>query len=252
MGRAAGSGNAGELLYGLHAVREALVGGTRPLRRIVLARSDRAASELAEMAKAAGVPVHHEPRAALDRIVPDGRHQGVMGVVGAKAFVRTEYLLAEAKQRHEPPLIVVVDGVEDPRNLGAIVRSAEAAGAHGIVIPERRSVGLTATVAKASAGALEHLPVACVPNIVRLVEHLKTAGCWVYALDPDSPKLYTALDLRGAVALVVGGEGQGVRPGVLAHCDGRARIPMRGRVASLNVSVAASVVLFEAQRQRTV
>lgn len=225
--------------------------GARPLRRLLVVHTGRQFEEVVRLARAAGVPVRIEPRQALDRLVPSGRHQGIVALAGAKAYADPDDLLRAARDRNQPALVLLLDGVEDPHNLGAVLRSAEAAGAHGVVIPERRSVGLTGTVAKASAGALEHLPVACVPNLSRAIERLKKQNLWVYALDPSAEKPYTALDLKGPVALVLGGEGKGIRPGVLEKCDDRARIPMLGRVASLNVSAAAAIVLFEVVRQRT-
>ncbi|WP_447974863.1 23S rRNA (guanosine(2251)-2'-O)-methyltransferase RlmB [Nitrospira sp. Kam-Ns4a] len=251
MGPAAGSGEAPDLLYGLHAVREALRAGTRPLLRLVLAREDRSVAELVRLARAARVPVYVEPRRVLDRLVPHGRHQGVVGVVASKSYAGPADILACARERGEPPCVLILDGVEDPQNLGAVLRAAEAAGAHGVILPERRAVGLTGAVARASAGAVEHLRVARVPNLARLVEDLQAQGLWVYALDPAAEKPYTALDYRGPTALVVGGEGKGVRPGLLEKCDERVRVPMRGRVASLNLSVAAAVVLYEVLRQRS-
>ncbi len=250
MAPAAGSGNAHELLYGLHAVREALRAGTRPLLRILVVREDRQFSDLVRLARSAKIPIHIEPRPVLDRLVPDGKHQGVIGLVAAKAYADQDEILDYARVRNEPPLVVILDGIEDPHNLGAVLRTAEAAGAHGVFVPDRRSVGLTGTVAKASAGALEHLKVGRVQNVSRLIEGLQTAGLWVYAMDPEASKPYTALDLRGPIALVFGGEGQGIRPGVIAKCDDRASIPMRGQVASLNVSAAAAIVLYEVVRQR--
>ena len=250
MGPAAGSDNASDMLYGMHAVREALRAGTRPLIRLLVARRDRQAAELVGLARAAGVPVHVEPPAALDRLVPDGRHQGVIGLIASKRYAEPEDILVHARQRGEPPFLVVLDGVEDPNNLGAILRTAEAAGVHGVFLPERHSAGLTGTVAKASAGALEHIRVSRTQNVSRLIESLQAEGVWVYGLDPQATKPYTALDLRGGIALVLGGEGRGIRPGVLGHCDERVSIPMGGQIASLNVSAAAAAVLFEAVRQR--
>ena len=147
-------------------------------------------------------------------------------------------------------LLVLLDGVEDPHNLGAILRTAEASGVQGVFIPERRAVGLTSVVAKASAGAVDYMPVGRVPNLSRLIERLQGAGIWVYALDAEAPKPYTALDFSGPVALVFGGEGTGVRPGVRDACDEAAHIPMMGKVSSLNVSASAAIVLYEALRQR--
>ena len=250
MAPAAGSAETPELLYGLHAVREALRSGARPLLRLLVIRLDRQFADLVRLARSAGIPVHVEPRPVLDRLVPDGRHQGVVGLVASKRYADPKEVLDYARARGEPPFLVILDGVEDPHNLGAVLRTAEAAGVHGVFIPERRAVGLTGSVAKASAGALEHLRVARIQNLSRLIEALQAEGVWVYALDAESQKLYTALDLRGPLALVLGGEGKGVRPGVLEKCDERIRIPMLGQVSSLNVSAAAAIVMFEAVRQR--
>ena len=251
MARAGGNAEQTELLYGLHAVREALRAGSRPLQRILVLRTDRQFEDVIRLARSQQVPVHIEPRPALDRLVPDGKHQGIVGLIAAKSYTDQDDILGQARMRNEPPLVVILDGVEDPHNLGAVLRTAEAAGVHGVFVPERRSVGLTATVAKSSAGALDYLPVSRVANLSRLIEQLQEAGLWVYGLDAAAPKKITDLDLRGPTALVLGGEGRGIRPGVLDKCDERARIPMRGRVASLNVSAAAAIALFEVVRQRT-
>lgn len=252
MAPAAGNDETSEVLYGLHAVREALRSGTRPLQKLLVLRQDRQFADIVRLARAAQVPVHLEPHAVLDRLVPHGKHQGVIGLAAVKQYAEVEEILKSARDRGEAPFLVILDGVEDPRNLGAVLRTAESAGVHGVLIPERRSVGLTGTVAKASAGALEHLLVGRVQNLSRLIESLQGEGLWVYALDAKAAKPYTSLDLSGPVALVFGGEGKGVRPGVRAKCDDEASIPMRGHLASLNVSVAAAVVVFEAVRQRSV
>lgn len=246
----AGSARDSDIIYGLHAVREALRSGSRPLLRLLLTRQDHQFVDIVQLAKAARVPIHLEPRPALDRLVPHGKHQGVIGVVAAKRYAETEDILQVAKERAESPFLVILDGLEDPHNVGAILRSAEAAGVHGVFIPERRAVGLTGTVAKTSAGALDHLHVGCAPNLSRLIETLQSQGLWMYALDAQAEKLYTDVDLRGPIALVLGAEGKGIRPGVLDKCDERIKIPMHGHVASLNVSAAAAIVLFEAVRQR--
>lgn len=250
MAPAAGNASQQELLYGLHAVREALRAGTRPLQRILVLRTDRQFSDLVQLAKSNRIPVHIEPQAALDRLVPAGKHQGIIAFVAAKSYSSTEEILERARLRGEPPFLVILDGVEDPHNLGAVLRTAEAAGVHGVFIPDRRAVGLTSVVAKVSAGALDHMLVARVVNLSRLIEELKAAGVWVYGVEPTASTSYTAMDLRGPVALVLGGEGEGIRPGVLKECDARISIPMRGKVESLNVSAAVAVIIFEAVRQR--
>jgi 23S rRNA (guanosine2251-2'-O)-methyltransferase len=193
--------------------------------------------------------VAFEAREDLDRRAGSGRHQGAVGIVSAKAYRSLEELL-ETARRHDSPLLVVLDGIEDPHNLGAIVRTAEAAGAQGVLLPTRRAVGLTATVARASAGAIEHLPVARVVNVAQTIERLKAANFWVYGLDAKGTRRYWEVDYRGPVALVVGGEGRGIRPLVAGQCDGLVRIPLQGKVQSLNASVAAAVVLYEVLRQR--
>lgn len=251
MGPAAGSGSQQDMLYGLHAVREALKAGTRPLQRVLVIRTDKQFAEVVELARGRHVPVYVQPTASLDRMIPGGKHQGIVAFAAAKSYASEETVLSRAAAMQQPPLLVILDGVEDPHNLGAVLRTAEAAGVHGVFIPERRSVGLTSVVAKVSAGALDHIPVARVTNISRLLEELKQAGVWIYGVEPTASKLYTDIDFRGPVGLVFGGEGRGLRPGVLQHCDEQVRIPMSGRVESLNVSASAAVLLFEAVRQRS-
>jgi 23S rRNA (guanosine2251-2'-O)-methyltransferase len=250
MAPAGGNDKDQEILYGLHAVREALRAEARPLQRLLVVRLDKQFGDLVNMARARHIPIHVQPLASLDRLVPGCRHQGIVAFAAAKAYQTEESILARAAERNEPPLLVILDGVEDPHNLGAVLRTAEGAGVHGIFIPERRAVGLTSVVAKVSAGAIDHIPVARVTNTSRLLESLKVSGVWIYGVEPSAGKLYTDVDLRGPVGLVFGGEGTGVRPGLLQHCDGRIRIPMRGHVQSLNVSASAAVLLYEAVRQR--
>lgn len=231
-------------------MREALRAGSRPLQRLLILRTDRQFADLIHLAKAKRVPIHVEPPPVFDRLVPAGHHQGVIALIAAKSYDTSEQILEQAKTKGENPFLVLLDGVEDPHNLGAVLRTAEAAGVHGVFIPERRAVGLTSVVAKVSAGALDHLSVGRVGNLIRLIQDLKEAGLWVYAVDPQAEKLHTELDMTGPIALVLGREGAGIRPGVLGECDDRIRIPMQGRVQSLNVSAAAAVTLFEVVRQR--
>ncbi|HEY4485148.1 MAG TPA: 23S rRNA (guanosine(2251)-2'-O)-methyltransferase RlmB, partial [Nitrospiria bacterium] len=186
----------------------------------------------------------------LDRIIGSTKHQGVMGLVAAKAYGTLEEILSRASSRGEAAAVLVLDGIEDPRNLGAVLRTADAAGFHGVIIPQRRASGLTETVGKASAGALEYVPVARVVNLADAIEGLKKQGFWIYGLDPSSKQSYLKLDFRRPVAVVAGAEGAGVRPRVLSVCDETARLPMKGRVASLNISVAVGVVAYEMVRQR--
>jgi 23S rRNA (guanosine2251-2'-O)-methyltransferase len=225
--------------------------GNRPLQRLLVQRTDRQFADLVEQAKARHIPIHIEPAAAFDRLAPGGNHQGVIAFVAAKAYHTTEAILQLARQKGEPPFLVLLDGVEDPHNLGAIIRTAEAAGVHGVFIPERRAAGLTSVVAKTSAGALEHMLVARVVNLSRLMEELKTEGLWIYGVEPTATADFTAVDMTGPTALVFGGEGGGIRRGIAQECDGLIRMPMRGKVESLNVSAAVAVTLFEGVRQRT-
>jgi 23S rRNA (guanosine2251-2'-O)-methyltransferase len=240
------------LLRGIHPVREALRAG-RPLDRVVIAKG--AASprlqELIDLCRERNVPVRFEPREQLDRAAPaaagGAQHQGVIAYGAAERLATLEET-AQAGGLH-----VVLDGVEDPHNLGAIVRTAHAAGAAAVVIPERRAVGLTTTVASAAAGALAYLPVVRVTNVTRALEDLKNYGFWIYGVDERGTESYDTVEYTAPAALVFGGEGRGLHQNVAKHCDFLVRIPMaggaEGGVASLNVSVAAGVVLFEWKRR---
>jgi 23S rRNA (guanosine2251-2'-O)-methyltransferase len=236
------------LLRGIHPIREALRAG-RPLDRIVIAKgaSSPRLQELIDLCRERGIPVRFEPREQLDRAAPGGAHQGVI------AFGSAERLASLDETAAAGGLHVVLDGVEDPHNLGAIIRTAHAAGAAAIVIPERRAAGLTPTVASAAAGALAYLPVVRVTNVTRALEDLKQYGYWIYGLDERGPHAYDTVEFTPPAALVFGGEGHGLHQNVARHCDFLVRIPLSGGsdsgVASLNVSVAAGVVLFEWKRR---
>jgi 23S rRNA (guanosine2251-2'-O)-methyltransferase len=235
-------------MTGFHAVEEALAAG-RALDRIVIARGrhgDRVEA-IVRQAKSRGVPVRFEDRFQLDRLAGTREHQGVAALVAAKRAVEIEDLLGVNAGQG---FLVLLDGVEDPHNLGAIVRTALAAGAQGVVIPERRAVGLTDTVERTSAGALAHLPVARVKNLVRVMEQMKEAGYWLVGLDERADKSYTEVDLKGSVGIVLGSEGEGLHELTRKRCDFLVSIPTTGPVRSLNVSVAAGIILFEAIRQR--
>ncbi len=238
-------------LTGIHAVREALEAG-RALERIVIARGRHGErlEEIVRLARARNVPVRFEERSQVDRLAGTQEHQGVVALAAARPALALEDLLRAAQKDAGKGLLVLLDGVEDPHNLGAVVRTALAAGAQGVVIPERRAAGLTEAVARAAAGALEHLPVAQVGNLARAMEKLKEAGFWLVGLDERAPKPYTEVDFAGAVGIVLGGEGKGLHELVRKRCDFVVSIPTTGPVRSLNVSVAAGVVLFEAVRQR--
>jgi 23S rRNA (guanosine2251-2'-O)-methyltransferase len=241
-------------LTGIHAVKEALE-AQRPIDRIAIAkgRQDTRVEEIVQLARKQGVAVRFEDRGQLDRLANSKDHQGVVALAAARAAATLEDILANANAsvaHGQLGLIVLLDGVEDPHNLGAIVRTALAAGAHGVVIPERRAAGLTDTVARASAGALAHLPVAKVTNLVRTMEELKEAGYWLVGLDEQGDKNYTEVDYTSPVGIVLGGEGQGLHELTRKRCDFVVSLPTTGPVKSLNVSVAGGVVLFEAIRQR--
>jgi 23S rRNA (guanosine2251-2'-O)-methyltransferase len=241
-------------LTGIHAVREALEAG-RAFDRIVIARGrrDTRVEEIVRLAREKNIPVRFEERGQLDRLADSKDHQGIVALAAARAAATLEDILAAANSASghgEKGLVVLLDGVEDPHNLGAIIRTALAAGAHGVVIPERRAAGLTDTVARASAGALSHLPVAKVTNLARTMEELKGAGYWLIGLDERSDRSYTQADYTSPVGIVLGGEGKGLHELTRKRCDFVVSLPTTGPVKSLNVSVAAGVVLFEAVRQR--
>ncbi len=240
-------------VYGLNPVRELLRAGAEGLAELWLGEGgdrQRTFAELARLGREAGAKVRLAPRGKLDRIAGTRSHQGVVAVVADYRYREVEDLLEAARARGEPPLLVALDGIEDPQNLGAIVRSAHALGAHGVVIPRDRAAGVTSAAAKASAGAVEHCPVARVVNLARAVESLREAGLWALAAVAGAERSLDEVDLAGPLLLVVGGEGQGIRPLVRRSCDEAARIPMAGRVGSLNASAAAAICLHEAARQR--
>ncbi len=241
-----GSGEKLDVVYGIHAVREAV--GSRPVDYVMVAQGQHnpRVQEIIDACRAAGVSLRFAPRPALERVAGDVQHQNVVAVCTPKAYETLETLLAAAKS----PLLVVLDGVEDPANLGAVVRTAVAAGATGIVIPERRAAGLSPAGARAAAGALEHARLARVTNLVRALVELKSHNVWVYGFEAQAPKSYRDLDYARSCALVLGGEGRGLHRLVREACDELAHIPLRGPVPSLNVSVAAALALYEADRQR--
>ena len=239
-----------EVIYGIHAVEEALKARGRAFEYVGVARErkDARVQRIVEDCRAAGVAVRFLPREQVERLAGNAAHQGVVAVASAKSYSDLEEVLAHRRGEHA--FVVVLDGVEDPHNLGAILRTADAAGADGVVIPERRAVGVTATVAKVSAGASEHLPIARVTNISRTLEELKSREVWTVGLDESAPQSYDQLDYRMHCALVLGAEGKGMHELVRKRCDFLVSIPMLGKVPSLNVSVAAAVVMYEIARQR--
>jgi len=239
-------------LTGIHAVKEALEAG-QPIEHLLVAkgRQDTRAEQIVQLARRGGIPVRFEDRAQLDRIAGTREHQGVVAIAAAQPAATLEDILSNANQeKGRPGLIVLLDGVEDPHNLGAIIRTALAAGAHGVVVPERRAAGLTDTVRRASAGALAHLPVAKVINLARTMEQLKESGYWLVGLDERAEKDYSDVDYTSPTGVVMGGEGGGLHELTRKRCDFVVSLPTLGPVKSLNVSVATGVVLFEALRKR--
>ena len=236
-------------IYGVLPVIEALRAGGRRIERIVIAEGARheRLRDIFDLAKRARVPIRKEPRIALDRLAAGANHQGVIAIAAATTYADEDELL----DRLTPQcLLVLLDGVEDPHNLGAIIRTAECAGAVAVVIPERRAAHVTEVVAKTAAGATEYLPIARVTNMASFIEKLKQRNVWVVGVEASGDMGYTQYDYRGAVALVFGGEGHGLHRLVRERCDVTVSIPLHGRITSLNVSVAVGVVLFEALRQR--
>jgi 23S rRNA (guanosine2251-2'-O)-methyltransferase len=235
----------GDLIYGLRPVVEALRSKRREVREVLDSVGD---EEVASEAAVRGVPLKRVRRERIEELVPGVVHQGVAARVEAYPYSGLEEILTTPD-----PLLVVLDGVTDPRNLGAVLRAADGAGASGVVVPKDRAVGVTPVTVKASAGASEHVRVARETNLRRALERMKEAGVWVYAAEDAArvrATVYTDLDLSGPVALVLGSEGRGIRRLVREGCDGTLFIPMRGAVSSLNVSVAAAILLFEARRQQ--
>ena len=244
----AGGAEDEHILAGRNPIREALR-ANRPIEKLLVADGDLsgAGREIVKLAKDAGVIVRTVERSWLDQLYPN--HQGMLAYVAAVPYTPVEDMLAAARDKGEDPCLVVLDGIVDPHNLGAIIRSAECAGAHGVVIPERRSAGLSPTAAKAAAGALNHMPVARVGNLNRTLEELKAAGLWVTGAAMSGESAY-GCDLTGPIALVIGSEGDGISRLTLEKCDRVVSLPVRGHIDSLNASVAAGVLMYEIIRQR--
>ena len=239
------------IIEGRNAVIEALRVG-RNIDKIFLLKGseDSALGHIASKARAAGAVVVETDRRKLDEMSMTGVHQGVVAVVAEHEYSTIEAILDKARQAGEPPLIIICDELSDPHNLGAIIRTADAAGAHGVIVPKRRSAGLTAVVAKASAGALEYVPVERVANITAAIKELKKAGVWVFGTAADGDRMLYDADLKGPAAIVIGNEGQGISRLVAENCDFMVSIPMKGEISSLNASAAAAVLMYEAVRQR--
>jgi 23S rRNA (guanosine2251-2'-O)-methyltransferase len=237
-------------IYGINPVAEALKARGRAFQWVGVAkeRHDLRLQRVVEECRRNSVPVRFVPRAELDRMAGNNAHQGVVAVTSAKQYTSLEDVVGGKRGQYS--LVVVLDGVEDPHNLGAILRTADAAGVDGVVIPERRAAGVTAIVTKASAGASEHLPIAKVTNIARTVEELKSQHLWVVGVDERGEQSYDSVDYKMDCAIVLGAEGKGLHDLVRRKCDFVVSIPMLGKVPSLNVSVAAGVMLYEIVRQR--
>lgn len=252
-----------DVLYGLHPVEEALKSGSRPLEQVIIARErrDERLERLVRRLREAGIRVTAEPREQLTRLAQTDAHQGVLAIVRQRQLLTLEDLLemkhpenvsspASGTSNDEFGFLLALDGIEDPHNFGALLRTVDAAGLNGVILPERRSAPLSAVAAKTSAGAMEHVRIARVTNLVRSLEQAKQAGFWIVGLDERGSKAYTDFDFRLNCVLVLGREGAGMHDLTRRTCDHLLRIPMAGNVASLNVSVAGAVVMFEAIRQR--
>ena len=239
------------MIEGRNAVTEAIRSG-RAINKVFLADgdTDKSLGRLAAMAKEAGAVVVRIDRRKLNDMSPTGAHQGIIASVAAHEYATVDEILQAAKDKGEAPLLVVCDELSDPHNLGAIIRTAECAGAHGVIIPKRRSVGLTAVVGKASAGALEYMPVARVSNIASTLRDLKAQGVWVFGTAAEGATVLYEADLTLPAAIVIGNEGVGMSRIVAEHCDFKVSIPMKGQISSLNASAAAAILLYEAVRQR--
>lgn len=239
-------------VVGVNPVMELLRSGGRTIDTVFVdsEKGGKAIGDIIKAAREHGITVKFAPKEALDKMSIGLRHQGAVAVVSPKPYADPDELVAAAFNKSETPLFVLLDGVEDPQNLGAIIRTADCAGVDGVFIPEHRAAHLSASVARASAGALEHVPVAKVKNLAAFIDRLKERGVWVVGVEAGSGKKHTGIKLDMPVAVVMGGEGTGVRPVVLKSCDAVVSLPMMGRVNSLNVSVATGIMLYEALRQR--
>lgn len=239
------------ILEGRNPVMEALKSG-RSINRIIISSGDREGSinKILAIAREKGIVIQEVDRSRLDTLSVTGAHQGIVAYVSPKDYVEPQVFLDKAKERGEEPFLLILDGIADPHNFGSIIRTADAVGVHGIIIPKRRAVALNATVAKASAGALEYIDVARVTNIAMAIDDLKQKGIWIAGTDSEAEKKYDEADLKGPIALVIGGEGEGIGKLISDKCDFTVSIPMVGGVSSLNASVAAAILMYEVKKQR--
>jgi len=238
-------------LEGRNPVMEAIKAG-REIDKILVQKGEREGSivRIISLAKEKGIVVQEVEKQKLDALSSTRAHQGVIAFVAMHKYVEIEDILERAKEKGEPPFIILIDEITDPHNLGSIIRTANAAGVHGIIIPKRRTVGLTAAVAKASAGAIEYMPVAKVTNLSQTIDKLKERGIWIAGVDMNGEQDLYHADLKGSIGLVIGSEGEGISRLVKEKCDFLVRIPMKGEISSLNASVAAAVVMYEVFKQR--
>lgn len=239
-----------EIVYGRNSVGE-LLKADKPINKILFQAEGTGThyQELIELARSNKVPFQFVEKSALDRLTGHAKHQGVLAYSAPREYAEVEDILNLARSKGEDPFILVLDEIEDPHNLGALIRTVDAVGAHGVIIPKRRSVGLTATVSKTSAGAIEHVLVARVTNLVQTLEELKKEGCWIAGAEAGGAEAFS-LDLTGARVLVIGSEGKGISRLVRETCDVMVSLPMKGKINSLNASVAGSILLYEVLRQR--
>lgn len=239
-----------EIIIGRNPVMEALKSG-RPVNKVIISEqlNNRMEKELHTAAKKANTILQKVPKQRLDQL-SKGKHQGIIAYVTEYEYASVEGILDRAKKKEEIPFIIILDEMEDPHNLGAILRTGDAAGVHGVIIPKRRAVGLTETVAKASAGAIEHVPVARVTNIANTIEQLKEQNIWVVGTDEEGAKDYRTLDGETPIAIVIGNEGKGISRLVKEKCDWTVQLPMKGFIPSLNASVASSLLMYEVYRKR--
>lgn len=236
------------VIIGRNPVMEALKSG-REIDKILVSSGEGSIVKIVGMAKDMGLPIIKAEKASLDRIAQGGAHQGIIAYASAHEYKEMDDILAKAEKQGEEPFVIILDNLEDPHNLGAIMRTAECAGAHGVIIPKRNACGLTETVAKTSAGAIEYMPCVRVTNIVTTIEELKEKGFWVAACDMGGQEYYKA-DLSGKLAVVIGSEGAGISRLVKENCDFTVSMPMVGKITSLNASNAAAVLMYEVRRQR--
>lgn len=239
-----------EMIIGKNPVLEALQSG-RPINKIIISEqlNKNTERELHQMAKKANTIIQKVPKKRIDQL-SKGRHQGIIAYVTAYDYATIEEIVENARRKEQLPFIIILDEIEDPHNLGAILRTADATGVHGVIIPKRRAVGLTETVAKTSAGAIEHIPVARVTNIAKTIDELKEQNIWVVGTDEEGSKDYRTLDGDTAIALVIGNEGKGISRLVKEKCDWTIHLPMEGSIPSLNASVAAGILMYEIYRER--